>query len=95
MYNTYFSFGTDSRTIEILEKGQKEPRTYHLQKFERSNQGTCINQVSIVKVGDKVKRGQVIADGERREHMLYRFVEEWRFHSSTTTLTNLKRRKVT
>ena len=54
---------TDSRTIEILESGKKEPVTYHLQKFERSNQGTCINQVSIVKVGDKVRKGQIIADG--------------------------------
>ena len=54
---------TDSRTIEVLPAGEKEPITYHLQKFERSNQGTCINQVSIVKVGDKVKKGQIIADG--------------------------------
>ena len=54
---------TDSRTIEILEKGANEPRVYHLQKFERSNQGTCINQKSIVKVGQKVKKGQIIADG--------------------------------
>ncbi len=54
---------TDSRTIEVLEKGSSEPVTYHLQKFERSNQGTCINQVSIVKVGDKVHKGQIIADG--------------------------------
>ena len=54
---------TDSLEIEVLENGSKEPRTYHLQKFERSNQGTCINQTSIVKVGDKVKRGQIIADG--------------------------------
>ena len=54
---------SDSRTIKILEKGNKEPRVYHLQKFERSNQGTCINQVSIVHVGDKVRRGQIIADG--------------------------------
>ena len=53
----------DSRQIEILEKGNTEPRVYQLQKFERSNQGTCINQVSIVKVGDKVKKGQIIADG--------------------------------
>ena len=54
---------SDSRTIKVLETGEKEPRVYHLQKFERSNQGTCINQVSIVKVGDKVKRGDIIADG--------------------------------
>ncbi|MCQ2776338.1 MAG: DNA-directed RNA polymerase subunit beta [Bacilli bacterium] len=54
---------TDSKMIEILEKGNTEPRVYQLQKFERSNQGTCINQVSIVKVGDKIKKGQIIADG--------------------------------
>ena len=53
----------DSLEIDVLEKGEKEPRVYHLQKFERSNQGTCINQTCIVKVGDKVKRGQIIADG--------------------------------
>ena len=54
---------TDSRTIEILEKGASEPRVYSLQKFERSNQGTCINQKSIVKVGQKVQKGEIIADG--------------------------------
>ncbi|MBO6280581.1 MAG: DNA-directed RNA polymerase subunit beta [Bacilli bacterium] len=59
---------TDSRTIEVLEKGKSEPVTYHLQKFERSNNGTCINQNSIVKVGDKVKKGQIIADGPAMEN---------------------------
>ena len=59
---------TDCKTIEVLEKGSSEPVTYHLQKFERSNQGTCINQVSIVKVGDKVKKGQIIADGPAMEN---------------------------
>jgi len=54
---------SDSRTIEILEKGSTTPRVYELQKFERSNQGTCMNQKSIVKVGDKVHKGQIIADG--------------------------------
>ncbi|MCQ3035158.1 MAG: DNA-directed RNA polymerase subunit beta [Bacilli bacterium] len=53
----------DSRIVEVLEKGNTEPRVYQLQKFERSNQGTCINQVAIVKAGDKVKKGQIIADG--------------------------------
>ena len=47
---------TDSRTIEVTEKGSNEPRIYQLQKFERSNQGTCINQTSIVKVGQKVAK---------------------------------------
>ncbi len=59
---------TDCKTIEVLEKGKTEPVTYHLQKFERSNQGTCINQVSIVKVGDKIKKGQIIADGPAMEN---------------------------
>jgi DNA-directed RNA polymerase, beta subunit/140 kD subunit len=34
-----------------------------LQKFFRSNQNTCINQKPLVRVGDKVKRGDIIADG--------------------------------
>ena len=53
----------DSRSIEVMEKGANTPRIYHLQKFERSNQGTCINQTSVVKVGEKIKKGQIIADG--------------------------------
>ena len=36
---------------------------YNLQKFKRSNQNTCINQRPLVRVGDKVKRGDIIADG--------------------------------
>lgn len=67
-YNDGVVTYTDSRTIEVLEKGESEPRVYQLQKFERSNQGTCINQVSIVKVGDKVKKGQIIADGPAMEN---------------------------
>ncbi len=38
-------------------------KTYRMLKFRRSNQGTCINQKPIVSVGDKVAKGQVIADG--------------------------------
>ena len=36
---------------------------YKLSKFRRSNQNTCINQVPLVKVGDKVQKGDIIADG--------------------------------
>ncbi|NNF00779.1 MAG: DNA-directed RNA polymerase subunit beta [Pyrinomonadaceae bacterium] len=36
---------------------------YSLVKFKRSNQNTCINQLPIVQVGERVKKGQVIADG--------------------------------
>ena len=51
----------DSR--QIIVKEGKGKRVYDLQKFQRSNQGTCINQHSIVKVGDKVKVGDILADG--------------------------------
>jgi len=37
--------------------------TYTLQKFQRSNQNTCINQRPLVKVGDRVNAGDIIADG--------------------------------
>ncbi|HEC69102.1 MAG TPA: DNA-directed RNA polymerase subunit beta [Candidatus Omnitrophica bacterium] len=37
--------------------------TYHLKKFQRSNADTCINQRPLVKPGDKVRRGEAIADG--------------------------------
>ncbi|MBQ8514681.1 MAG: DNA-directed RNA polymerase subunit beta [Ruminococcus sp.] len=36
---------------------------YKLSKFKRSNQGTCVNQKPIVNLGDKVTKGQVLADG--------------------------------
>ncbi|MGH2794356.1 MAG: DNA-directed RNA polymerase subunit beta [Actinomycetota bacterium] len=38
-------------------------RVYRLQKFMRSNQGTCLNQKPIVREGDKVGKGEVLADG--------------------------------
>ncbi len=43
------------------DKGQIEK--YHLRKFKRTNGGTCINQRPIVVKGEKVKAGDVIADG--------------------------------
>ena len=52
---------TDSTEIKVQEA--EGLRTYSLQKFKGSNQGTCINQKSIVHKGDHVKKGQVIADG--------------------------------
>ncbi len=41
--------------------------TYHLVKFSISNAGTCINQSPIVKVGDKVLKGQILANGPAME----------------------------
>jgi len=40
-----------------------QERKYKLIKFKRSNQGTCVNQRPIVAKGEKVKKGQVLADG--------------------------------
>ena len=50
-----------NRVIIRNEDGEREE--YKLQKFARSNQGTSINQRPIVKKGETVKAGQVIADG--------------------------------
>lgn len=47
-------------TIKYDAMGEK---TYHLTKFLRSNQSTCINQRPIVSLGERVKKGDVIADG--------------------------------
>ena len=48
---------------EIVIKTEKGLDTYKLLKFKRTNGGTCINQRSIVKNGEKVIKGEVIADG--------------------------------
>jgi len=51
------------RATEDLELGDAGVDIYRLRKFQRSNQNTCINQRPLVKVGDKVGKGEVIADG--------------------------------
>ena len=48
---------------KIIVKNAKGQDIYELTTFERSNQGETANQLPIVRAGDKVKRGQVIADG--------------------------------
>ena len=52
----------DSRTVVIADKDGNE-HEYPLEKFARSNAGTCINQKPIVAKGDMVKAGELIADG--------------------------------
>ena len=47
----------------IVEEVDGNVRTYTLKKFERSNQGTCLNQKPIVATGDKIEKGQILADG--------------------------------
>jgi DNA-directed RNA polymerase subunit beta len=62
----------DSERIIVRVEGEHHPTQlsrevgsdiYQLTKFKRSNQNTCINQKPIVKKGDRVMKGQVIADG--------------------------------
>ena len=51
------------RATHDLKPGDPGVDIYRLRKFQRSNQNTCINQRPLVKVGDKVGKGEVIADG--------------------------------
>lgn len=46
----------------VVTDGESVPHMYKLLKFLRSNQGTCVNQRSIVRRGDVIKVGQVLAD---------------------------------
>jgi len=55
-----------ARRIEVVDE-HGELRSYRLRKFVRSNAGTCINQRPIVKKGDWVVAGQVIADSTSTE----------------------------
>ncbi len=50
-----------------IEPGQSGVDIYTLQKFQRSNQNTCINQRPLVKVGDTVEARDIIADGPSTE----------------------------
>jgi len=56
----------DSQSI-VIETKSGETETYELPKFMRSNQGTCINHRPIVFEGQKLKAGDVLADGPASE----------------------------
>ncbi len=47
----------------VIESDAGVPYTFKLLKFKRSNQGTCLNQRPIVEKGERVQKGDVIADG--------------------------------
>jgi DNA-directed RNA polymerase subunit beta len=57
----------DASQAIVVRSTKGELKTYKLLKFRRSNQGTCITQKPIVRVGEHVKKGQVIADGPSTE----------------------------
>src|SRR5262249_38996386 len=52
----------DAERIKLEEK-DKIVREYVLRKYHGLNERTCLNQKPIVKMGDKVKKGQIVADG--------------------------------
>ncbi|MDD4526784.1 MAG: DNA-directed RNA polymerase subunit beta [Candidatus Margulisbacteria bacterium] len=52
----------DANKIVVKEKGNNE-RVYNLLKFQKSNQNTWVNQRPLVSMGQKIKEGDVLADG--------------------------------
>ncbi len=72
----------DAQWVVVTEDGELPPRfarsrisdpkkglfVYNLRKFMRSNAGTCFNQRPIVNKGDKVKAGDILADGAGTDH---------------------------
>ena len=55
------------RATEEVDPSKSGVDIYNLRKFQRSNQNTCINQRPLVKVGDQVAKGDIIADGPSTE----------------------------
>ena len=51
------------REMDFATESETGVEIYRLSKFQRSNQSTCINQRPLVKVGDRVQKGDIIADG--------------------------------
>ena len=47
----------------VIKAGDGTEHTYFLKKFQRSNNGTCINQRPLVSTGDVIKKGDILADG--------------------------------
>lgn len=47
----------------VVKDAKGVKHSIHLEKFTRSNQGTCINQKILAEAGDKVKKGDIVADG--------------------------------
>jgi DNA-directed RNA polymerase subunit beta len=56
------------RATDDVDPGKSMVDIYRLQKFQRSNQSTCINQRPLVQVGDVVAKGDIIADGPSTQY---------------------------
>ncbi|PSP16841.1 MAG: DNA-directed RNA polymerase subunit beta [Cyanobacteria bacterium QS_8_64_29] len=57
----------DAQTIRVRPDGERGEVTHPLHKYQRSNQDTCLNQRPLVKEGERVAPGQVLADGSATE----------------------------
>jgi len=55
------------RATEDVDPGKSGVDIYTLQKFQRSNQNTCINQRPLVNVGDVIQKGDIVCDGPSTE----------------------------
>src|SRR3712207_1575013 len=71
-YTTLFRSQVDATRIVVRATEETDPTKpgvdiYRLQKFQRSNQNTCITQKPLVRVGDAVAKGDIIADGPSTE----------------------------
>ncbi|MFB0997269.1 MAG: DNA-directed RNA polymerase subunit beta, partial [Flavobacteriales bacterium] len=51
---------TDTEKLVSFDGDKKE---YHLIKFQKTNQNTCVNLKPLVKIGEKVKKGQILSEG--------------------------------
>ncbi len=57
---------TADEVVILTDSGRMD--VYKLIKFKRSNQGTCVNQKPVVEKGDRIKTGEVVADGPATDH---------------------------
>jgi DNA-directed RNA polymerase subunit beta len=57
----------DRSEEDQLVSFEDDLKTYYLTKFQRTNQGTCINLKPIVKKGDRVKEGTILCEGYATE----------------------------
>ena len=60
------TFVSANRIDVAADNGKKD--VYHLTKYQRSNQSTCINQRPLVRLGDRVEPGDIISDGPSTEN---------------------------
>lgn len=66
--NTQGTVKSISGSEIIIRDSSNNEQIYHLHKFVRSNQGTLINQRPIVEIGQKVKKGDILADSSASDY---------------------------